>query len=758
MTPFIRYFILIASVFFSLGSYAVDHIICNISSLGIPAQSIAGNTYTNTYTCTNSYPASFPAIQLLAKAEGNATGTIVSGTCATTPLASGKSCQFNLSFKPQASGTITFNLRISIGTLYYRDMPTVTTIVKAINSTISWPGSTMGIASVGTDGNGNGSFVANAVDSSGHLITYTFALSGQGTVVGDQKGTFALSGINPANPGTLTITATADDAAEVVGAPITITANGDTIPTKIISIYNNSTEAIYPIIETPIQPRDFWMQAQFKVLTPNVGQFFPTTKQYRVYVNPTTGGIPPNGSVTISVPFYTALVPTPGNGTAADEYADWWNAIRVYLYDEQVNLLVHGYTPDSAHPMTAYSRSLVCLTGSTACTPGTPFTIYAGVTGLPLADPNQLTEYTFADVVTSTTIPYPIDRTHVDYDISSVDQVYLPVAMEPFGNNQVGYNGSIMDLNSFRTRLQNFVTTANWPTYLGNPPYANPRVPGAYNVLINADLTNSAPTITALTNNWNTCSVVPGSDCAVVKALFDANLVKYNTVCPTSPAPTPAEFLQHVYGWVSFNCAGQLNALNESVPQADYNLAISSYHTLQYNGVFNPYVGLIHDATYLDTSMYAYSIDDAVGNMNELGNGIVIAIAGVNGLPNPHRYDKSKIINVLPGNWPDSSPNPVFDSYGICSQTPSTGTLPRGSGFRIGTVDYPCTITLQDTADRVFQFTIKVAPPYDNTKPPSTYIQCAAGDTWCAGVNIESVLNAENQLVNNAPTPPPPPL
>lgn len=243
--------------------------------------------------------------------------------------------------------------------------------------------------------------MADAVDSSGHKVTYTFELSEEGNVVGEQRGYFVLSGINVKKPGTVTITATADDAASVVGKPIKILTT-DSTSDKVIAIYNNSTENIYPIIETPIQPVDYWMQSLFKIT--NIGTYtFTTTKQYRVYINPTGKGIPPGGHVTISVPFYTKLVAKPSGGNVPDQYADWWDAIRVYIYDVQNNMLVNGYNLDSQ--VRTYSRSLTCLAPSTACTPGQPFKVYAGFQGLPLSDPNQLTEYTFADVVTSQGVP-----------------------------------------------------------------------------------------------------------------------------------------------------------------------------------------------------------------------------------------------------------------------------------------------------------------------------------------------------------------
>ena len=76
-----------------------------------------------------------------------------------------------------------------------------------------------------------------------------------------------------------------------------------------------------------------WLQAQF-----NVGdvttQIFNTTLLYRIFVN-RNAGVPPNGSVTLTIPFYTQILPaTPANlGRVDDQFIDWWNAMRVYVFD-----------------------------------------------------------------------------------------------------------------------------------------------------------------------------------------------------------------------------------------------------------------------------------------------------------------------------------------------------------------------------------------------------------------------------------------
>jgi hypothetical protein len=112
------------------------------------------------------------------------------------------------------------------------------------------------------------------------------------------------------------------------------TATGQSVPTKTITFHNNSPDhTLYPVIQAPIMNganvRDLWLQAQFQV--PDVRtQIFNTTLLYRIFVN-RDAGVPPNSSVTLTIPFYTQLLPaTAANlGKVDDQYIDWWNAMRV---------------------------------------------------------------------------------------------------------------------------------------------------------------------------------------------------------------------------------------------------------------------------------------------------------------------------------------------------------------------------------------------------------------------------------------------
>lgn len=735
MTHYIRSFICTVFYLLSMSSYAVDHIMCRLSDSGIPAQTQTGQSYANTYTCINTYPETdaYPPIQLVGTVLGNSSGISVSGSCTTQKLASDDSCQFILTAQFPRAGRVKFHLRVSVGSLYYIDLRPVTTKVNPGPSipTIIWPGSNAGSAQVDNAGTGSGYYVANARDTSGHPITYTFSLSGSGTVAGNQNGSFSLSGINTSAPGTITVTATADDASPVVGTPIQINANPNQIPHKVIAFYNNSNETVYPIIEAPIlAPADPWLQGLFQISQANINTYtFTQTKIHRAYVNG-TNGISPGQTVLVDVPFYSELVANPSGGNQPDQYVDWWDAMRVYLYDVQSNLVAQ-YTQDSANPVTPVTPGPTCISGCSQ------INLFSSSTGVPTNDPQQLTEYTFADVVTTLGAPYPTDLTHVDYDYSGVDQIYLSVAMEPYGTSLVGYTGTTVDLPTFRSNIGVFLSSTQWPVYAGLP-VTKPRVPGAYNVMIgNPQLTATQAQINALTNNWHTCLSDAGNsnhaNCLTVQSLFQ------NNAAACSVSPSEAVLLQHIYGYVSF-CA---IVLPSSGPQFDAYTAVQ-HNFLGYPQDFNPYTQLVHQT--LKMNVYAYSVDDAVGNINTIGDGVIYAIGGSNGLTNPEQYDPNKITTVNPGSTGSA---PYISKFGVCSATATNSLAPGASfSFQLPSSSYPCEITLEDTNGSFYHFTVLSPAPF-TTPPTSNYISCAVGDSWCAAINI----NFGTQV--NIGTPPP---
>ena len=73
---------------------------------------------------------------------------------------------------------------------------------------------------------------------------------------------------------------------------------------------------------------------------------------------------------------------------------------------------------------------------------------------------------------------------------------------------------------------------------------------------------------------------------------------------------------------------------------------------------------LIYGADYINAPfVYAYSVDDAVGNMQVDGDGLILAVGGVNGLPNPNHA--TPFINVSFGGA--KTDRVQFTKYGVCT-------------------------------------------------------------------------------------------
>ena len=87
--------------------------------------------------------------------------------------------------------------------------------------------------------------------------------------------------------------------------------------TKVVTFYNNGPDPIYPVIQAGIQSPDPWLQALFN----DDSNTYAETHLTRLYIDP-GNGIPPGGSVSVSVPWYSALTDDP------DKYVDWWNGGR----------------------------------------------------------------------------------------------------------------------------------------------------------------------------------------------------------------------------------------------------------------------------------------------------------------------------------------------------------------------------------------------------------------------------------------------
>ena len=316
-----------------------------------------------------------------------------------------------------------------------------------------------------------------------------------------------------------------------------------------------------------------------------------------------------------------------------------------------------------------------CAPDSAACEPPV---IKAYVNGFPTSVPAQLVEYTFAAAQgPPLNSVLSIDTSKVNFNISAVDQVYLPAAIGAHGNSTAAntYLGSAEPLAPFRSGLSAFAAGgAAWPVYVpayystenptiplpdsppGSEPYPLPQIPSTDTVyaesfrhpppappVLSSDTLNGIGRLGTLAQAtldlWKRCtaSTTDGTaTCQRIREVSSFFVADYQACFPRAPLPSTEDFLRTVYGWVQFpGCSTTLS----SVP--GYATTIATYCDLQYNFfdpsvlpeyVFNPYVRLIHQA--LASNAYAFSIDDAVAFKSVPGDGVIVTIAGPDGLEN----------------------------------------------------------------------------------------------------------------------------
>ena len=552
-----------------------------------------------------------------------------------------------------------------------------------------------------------------------------------------------------------------------------------TVPVKIVNIKNNSGVPIYVVLETAKQDlldenerqHDRWLQAEFQ---PTKGTY-ASTYLYRAYVNP-QNGIPAGASVSVTVPFYTKLESKPCPNKP-DQYINWWRALRIYVYDDP-GAIKHAHdmdtNPANAVPISQFAPSAAPVPTCSECF--APLVVYREQTGgdehgvsLPHIDPSQLLEFTFA-TVTPFPQPLKIDHGFVDYDISSVDQVYLPVAMDPVNNPFIGFIGSVLGRDIFSARLTKFRNDFSWPKYKWPAYVANQsaiRLPATFNVMneiahpgapppfepAGAGI-KDLPVVRKMEKLWDECCGEdwPSKPCqkpsasantcnkmAQVAELFEKNYDRYEKLCKTPVKLDRDRMMANVYGWVPFNSCpggGVINELKDTPGiggAVGYHAISNAYVDLQYHsppdpktfGDFNRYTELIHSAKYLHVGEYAFSIDDAAGNMLEVGDGINITVGGAEGLDNINPYDPWRFFLFNVGSAKETGP--TWTKYRVCTaeELPGCASLApdrdmkesdrdKGligyAGIKIGAVLCPCVIVLEDSNGERYKVLVKRLP------------------------------------------------
>ena len=429
---------------------------------------------------------------------------------------------------------------------------------------------------------------------------------------------------------------------------------------KSIKIYNNTANRIFPIINLGAETgQDSWLMALFQVKNPN--QKYIRFNVNRVYVTDANGnlGIAANDSVEIAVPFFTQLVAgDPINlGFQPDEFITWWNGGRVIIYDVEAEVRAN-LKNDQAFPINPSDPGVPvpCVVTPTDCKRQQ---VYFRDTklpnaGLPDTDRSQLMEFTFANAITPPDNKLPYKLTDgVGYNISSVDQVYLPVAMQP-SDNPVPYIGTTQPVGAvqpptgFRGALKKWLlANPGWPVYNNTcltPPNCSPvpdpltpRVPAAQTLFPNAFDGSKLfyfgnPEVKIAVNKlktlYETCNTNPDSSdlCkqySQIIAFLNKNFALYiqnfkaksQGGCRTieTASPTELQMLQKIYGWVPFNeGCGFVNALKDTAaalnPPKNFTKDIETpiyIKALQESGAdggqfqFNPFVNLIRRSSQL---------------------------------------------------------------------------------------------------------------------------------------------------------------
>jgi hypothetical protein len=223
-----------------------------------------------------------------------------------------------------------------------------------------------------------------------------------------------------------------------------------TICTMTIQIFNNDNDHwIYPVLTTGKGDTDIWMQAWFSVTASQLASNpYPKRKNYRLYINPTGTGIPPNTGISLTLPLFTQLTdpikPKPGPSDP-DTFIDWWNGATIQIYTSPTAspplALTDALTNRPAQQAVAVNSSSAvkptCVgvqskpTETVSTPPPAPtcqtLTIYSDTADLPKNDSSQLLEYTLGARNDPTPdnaakgIVYALDTRNVDFDVSYRD-------------------------------------------------------------------------------------------------------------------------------------------------------------------------------------------------------------------------------------------------------------------------------------------------------------------------------------------------
>lgn len=429
--------------------------------------------------------------------------------------------------------------------------------------------------------------------------------------------------------------------------------------------------------------------------------------------------------------------------------------------------------PDQKQLMSAAPNPTwpTCVDGTGASCPLAFFTDDKGT--LPKYGPSQLVEATLGATqvqkVVNDSLPIALNTSNADFDVSYVNVAYIAAAMGPYKNNQAGYVGSPLLIPQFQQKLANFQQTFNWPSFidLDGTKAAIPKLPSTLELLARlsgANASTDLPPVKAWpTNVWAPIQVIrqdwqsySGGKCAHsaagfttfcdaildVRDLIAANYAQYLKIFPTqckgtAVTNTADRIISHVYGWTPWTesleqgggCSPTANLLENTPGYSanDYDLygkVKLEFDKLNYGSysnppyAFNPWVQFIHGDAILPDQLgmpgvYAYSVDDAVGNLNVEAQGYIVDIGSTKHLENQTRAQPP--INISFGY---ASTDPVrFLTYGVCGNDPSQQkpVNPANAQFIISATNpknCPVYFTDNKSPAQIYTFTVTTPPPF----------------------------------------------
>lgn len=552
---------------------------------------------------------------------------------------------------------------------------------------------------------------------------------------------------------------------------------------KTITIHNNSDEPIYPAIATSMNEVNEWLQGCLRTTEPHPTQFI-----YKTYVNEGQG-LPPHSSVQLTLPLMSQLDPqryitwwNGGRVILADkpdrlrnpDDQDMGAVGGVGCEGQNTPCTLSIYQSKEGIPENSYAQLSEYTFGDSIPVDGQARWFKPENVGYNIS---------YVDHVYMPVAIGPKNNPYIGYSGSAQSLSLFRQKIDAFLNSPAGSGWPLFNLdgrklpggyNIFAMRSGTLSPNEDVPV---KPAGGFPPVLTVLRCLQNQCTDQEKKSlhfgdaVQNMQNLWGSCVswgseditphvtqtiVCPSelkNDMGLIKQFFEQNYNDYSRNYDTDPACSKAqkkiEFnflsaLSHIYGWVQFNegCSAATNKLAATtIPGWDHHKIQQLYiNDLQYNHhqpyfhgdaqlAFNPYVKLIHED--LQMNAYAFSVDDAIGFMSELGDGLIFTVGGTQGLENPDQFNYAGGFQVTMG-VPSSVANTdtaLIRKYGVCAFGREAGDLQCAQdkqdvfmpeyrqipGFRVGTVpSYPVKVRFTDMHDNVYTFEVKARFPLCN--------------------------------------------